>query len=179
MVVQFLLAGNETTAKLISAAALRLALDGDLADRLRSEPDLVTPFLEEVLRLEPPSSGNYRIATVDYDLGGTHVPAGSALWLVYAAGNRDPGVFDAPGECVIGRDAAAPHLGFGLGAHFCLGAGLARAESRIAVQALLARCADIRPALDPDDIPYEPSYLVHGIRRLPLTFRATTSGVGA
>jgi len=172
MVVQFLLAGNETTAKLISAAALRVARDGELADHLRRQPDLVAPFLEEVLRLEPPSSGNFRIANVDYELGGTHVPAGAALWLVYAAGNRDPETFDAPGECRVDRAAASPHLGFGLGAHFCLGAGLARAESRIALQALLARCDDLRPEIDPDDIPYEESFLVHGIRRLPITFRA-------
>jgi cytochrome P450 len=172
MVVQFLLAGNETTAKLISATALRLALDADLAARLRRDPELVAPFLEEVLRLEPPSSGNYRIATADYELSGTHIPAGSALWLVYAAGNRDPATFDAPEECRVDRAAESPHLSFGLGPHFCLGAGLARAESRIAVQALLSRCDDLGLAIEPSDILYEASYLVHGIRALPLTFRA-------
>jgi cytochrome P450 len=172
MVIQFLLAGNETTAKLISSTMLHLARDPDEASRLRSDAELIGPFIEEVLRLEPPTNGLYRIAVADCELGGVSIPFGSAIWLAYAAANRDPQHFDAPDECLMRRQATSPHLGFGLGAHFCLGAGLARAEARISVQSLLARCEEVRLAIEPDDVAYEQSYMVHGIQRLPLTFVA-------
>ena len=149
---------------------LRLAADPTLADRVRADPDLVPPLLEEVLRLEPPAFGLYRVASADYELGGVAIPAGSSLWLVYAAGNRDPEQFEAPDECVLTRPGGSPHLAFGLGPHFCIGAGLARAEARIAVQSLLARCTDVRLEIEPEDIAYNPSYMVRGIQRLPLTF---------
>jgi cytochrome P450 len=171
MIVQFLLAGNETTAKLITSTVLHLAEQPDVADDLRSDPEKVPPFVEEMLRLEPPSQGLYRIALADYELGGVQIPDGAAVFVAFAAANRDPDQFDAPDECVVERETGAPHLGFGLGAHFCLGAGLARAEARIAIQRLIARCTDIRLAIDPGAIEYEPSFIVHGIRRLPLTFR--------
>jgi cytochrome P450 len=171
MVVQFLLAGNDTTAKLISAALLRLANDRVLADRLRAEPDLVAPFVEEVLRLEPPINGTYRVATEDYELGGVTIPAGSSVWMVYASGNRDPEQFPNPDECQLPSPSKSPHLAFGFGEHFCLGASLARAEGRIGLQALLARCDDIRLAVDPGDVRYDPSFMLHGIQALPLAFR--------
>jgi cytochrome P450 len=171
MVIQFLLAGNETTAKLITTAMVYVARDEELANRLRSDSRLMGAFVEEVLRLEPPVTGIYRVATADYELGGQLIEEGSSVFLAYAAGNRDPEQFDVADECLVTRQGTAPHLGFGLGAHFCLGAGLARAESRIAIDALLARCADIRLAIDVEDVPYEQSYTVHGIQCLPLTFR--------
>jgi cytochrome P450 len=171
MVVQFLLAGNDTTAKLISTAMLRLARDPALADRLRAEPELIVPFVEEVLRLEPPINGTYRIATEDYELGGVKIPAGSAVWMVYAAGNRDPDQFANPDACHLPAPPTSPHLAFGFGEHFCLGASLARAEGRIGLTVLLQRCADVR--LDTDAVAYDPSFMLHGLQELPLTFRAT------
>jgi cytochrome P450 len=170
MIVQFLLAGNETTAKLITSTLLHLVREPALADRLRADPALVAPVVEEVLRLEPPSMGLYRTAVADEEVGGVSIPAGSALWLVFAAGNRDPERFEAPDECSAERSTTVPHLGFGLGAHFCLGAGLARAEGRIAVRALLERLDDITLEIPPEEVPYDPSYMVHGISRLPLSF---------
>jgi cytochrome P450 len=170
MVMQFLLAGNETTAKLITATVLRLAADPELADRLRADPELIPTLLEEVLRLEPPAFGLYRVATEDTELDGVAIPAGTSLWLVYGAGNRDPDQFAAPEVCQLDRPGSTPHLAFGLGPHFCIGAGLARAEARIAVRALLARCGDLALEVAPEDIAYEPSYMVRGIQRLPLTF---------
>jgi cytochrome P450 len=174
MIVQFLVAGNETTAKLITATILRLAQNPALAAELRAQPDQIPALLEEVLRLEPPSTGLYRMAVADCELGGLEIPAGSALWLVYAAGNRDARMFDAPDECVIDRKMPAQHLGFGLGAHFCIGAGLARAESRIAIEAMLRRFDRIELAVDPDQIEYESSYMVHGMRALPLVLSPAT-----
>jgi cytochrome P450 len=170
MVVQFLLAGNHTTAELLASAMLQLAGDPDLAGRLRADPALIPPFVEEALRLSPPINGTYRIADVDYELGGVAIPAGSALWMVYAAGNRDPEQFPQPDLFECPQASRTPHLTFGFGAHFCLGASLARAESRIAIEALLARCDDIRLAVEPDQITYDESFMLHGVAELPLAF---------
>jgi cytochrome P450 len=170
MLVQFLLAGNHTTAMLIATAMLRLADDPHLADRLRADTALVAPFVEEVLRVQPPINGTYRVADVDYELGGVHIPKGSALWLVYAAANRDPEQFPDPDEFQCPQQSSVPHLTFGFGAHFCLGASLARAEGRIAIGALLARCDEIRLGLEPDELAYDPSFMLHGLQALPLTF---------
>ena len=170
MSVQFLLAGNDTTAKLIATSMLRLAQDPALADELRSDPDRLVPFVEEMLRVEPPINGTYRIADVAYELGGVEVPAGSSLWLVYASGNRDPAHFPEPDACRFAREAGAPHLAFGFGAHFCLGASLARAEARLGLQTLLARCRDIRLDGDLDAVVYDRSFMLHGLQQLPLAF---------
>lgn len=171
MVVQFLLAGNDTTAKLISTAMLRLANDPALADGLRAEPDQVAPFVEEMLRLEPPINGTYRIANEDYELGGVRIPAGSSVWMVYAAGNRDPEQFPNPDVCQLPTPPKSPHLAFGFGEHFCLGASLARAEGRIGIHALLNRCDDIQLDADPDNVAYDESFMLHGLQALPLAFR--------
>ena len=168
MAVQFLLAGNDTTAKLLGASLLRLAEDPEQADRLRKDPDRIPAFVEEMLRVEPPINGTYRIADVEYELGGVTIPADSSLWLVYAAGNRDPGHFDAPDECRYAREATSPHLAFGLGPHFCLGATLARAEAKIGLRMLLDRFDDIRLDIDSADVPYDSTFMLHGIQRLPL-----------
>jgi cytochrome P450 len=175
MVVQFLLAGNDTTSKLIATAMLRLAEDPAQAERLRVDPELIPPFVEEVLRTGPPINGTYRIADQEYVLGGVTIPAGSALWLVYAAGNRDPEQFEQPDEFQCPQQSKAPHLTFGFGAHFCLGASLARAEGRIAITALLTRLADIRLAVAPDEVAYDASFFLHGISSLPLAFTPATS----
>ena len=171
MFSQFLVAGNETTTKLIASAMLHIARRPDLADQLRTDPDMVKVFVEEVLRLEAPVQGLYRVAVEDTELGGVPIPAGSSLWLVYASGNRDEDHFAGADECRLNRTASSPHLAFGQGEHFCLGASLARGEARIAIERLLARLHDIRLA-DQSDLEYEPSYVLHGLRRLPLEFTA-------
>jgi cytochrome P450 len=175
MIEQFLVAGNDTTTKLIATAMLRLASDPALAERLRTDPELIPPFVEEVLRLEPPANGIYRIAQHDVVLDGVEIPAGSSVLLVYASGNRDPDQFERPDECEPGRAGSSPHLAFGFGEHYCVGAGLARAETRIALTCLLARCADLRLDIAVDEIPYKPSFMLHGIQRLPLVFRPSVA----
>jgi len=172
MLVQFLLAGNHTTAMLVATAMLRLTDDPHLAGRLRADDELVAPFIEEVLRTQPPVNGTYRVADVDSELGGVHIPKGSALWLVYAAGNRDPGHFPQPDEFECPQRSQEPHLALGFGAHFCLGASLARAEGQIAIRGLLARCDAIRLGIDSAELTYDPSYMLHGLQSLPLVFRA-------
>lgn len=173
MFSQFLVAGNETTTKLICSAVLHLATHPELADRLRSEPGSITDFVEEMLRLEAPVQGLFRVADEDTEVGGVAVPAGAALWLVYAAGNRDEAAFPSPDECVLGRDSRVPHLAFGTGEHFCLGASLARVEARVALERLLGRFATIEVLTDPAELAYEPSYVLHGLAHLPLRLTAS------
>lgn len=175
MAVQFLLAGNETTAMLITQAMLYLTRRPDLVATIRRDPELIPRFVEEVLRLEPPSQGLYRTANSDYVLGGVPIAAGSALWLAFAAGNRDPDHFVMPDECTLDQQRSAPHLGFGLGPHFCLGAGLARAEGRVAIERMLARLDDFALSVDESVLPMDPTFIVHRIRELPLTFRRRVS----
>jgi cytochrome P450 len=170
MAIQFMLAGNETTAKLIAAATLHLAQEPDVADRLRQDPDLIAAFVEEQLRFEPPINGTYRIADYECELGGVEIPADSSLWLVYAAGNRSEKHFEDPNECQWAREPKSQHLAFGLGPHYCLGATLARAEARIAIRMLLERCGDITLEIPVDEVPYDTSFMLHGLKQLPLGF---------
>src|SRR6478735_2939755 len=174
MLNQFLVAGNETTTKLI-ASSVRLLLDDPAQiDALRADPGLIPGFVEESLRLEPPVQGLYRTATVDTEIGGVPIKAGEHLMLVYAAGNRDEDKFvDAPtiDPC---RPAVMSHLAFGHGEHFCVGSALARAEGRIALEVLLDRLDDLRYAdgVEPGSLQYERSYVLHGLHALPIAFAA-------
>ncbi len=172
MLQQFLVAGNETTTKLITYLVRHLCLDPELQSRVRADPELVPGLVEEVLRLEAPVQGLYRTANVDTEIAGVDVPAGSSLMCVYASGNRDGAKFAEPERLDPERKNTRQHLSFGQGAHYCIGANLARSEARIATQALLARLDDL--ALDPAGQPgvAEPSYVLHGLKHMPVTFTA-------
>ncbi len=171
MLNQFLVAGNETTTKLLTFAMHRLAAQPDLADRLRRDPALVEPFVEEMLRLEAPVQGLYRQAVEDTELAGVSIPAGSSVWISYASANHDESVFTDPDELDVDRQTSLPHLAFGFGEHFCLGAALARAEARIGITVLLEKLRDIS-LQDRNDYRFEPSYALHGLKELWLSFRS-------
>jgi cytochrome P450 len=172
MLSQFLVAGNETTTKLIASAVRLLLEEPTRMDRLRAEPELISAFVEEAVRLEPPVQGLYRTAVVDTEVGGVPIKAGDHLLIMYAAGNRDAARFPEPQCLDPHRSHLMSHLSFGSGEHFCLGAALARAEGRIAIQVLLDRLDDLRPAdgVDLAQLDYEPSYVLHGIKELPVVF---------
>jgi cytochrome P450 len=161
-------AGADTTTKLISTALLLLARDTNLQTQLRATPAEIPAFLEEVLRLEPPVQGMFRVATRNVELAGAQIPAGALVWSLYGAGNRDASVFPEPDTLDWHRDNLRQHLSFGHGPHLCIGANLARAVARIAVRTLLAEFRHIELA-DPAFVPdYEPSYVMHGMKALPL-----------
>ncbi|WP_433194840.1 cytochrome P450 [Nocardia sp. CA-107356] len=168
ILLQLVGAGGESTAGLIGNATRILATDPTLQTRLRTDPDLLTPFLEEALRLESPFRAHHRHVVRDTTLGGTDLPAGSHLLLLWAAANRDPAVFSAPGEIRLDRPAQRNHLAFGKGIHFCVGATLARLEARVALRTLLARTAAFRLAPDPDAAQWVPSISVRRHHRLDL-----------
>lgn len=172
MFQQFLVAGNETTTKLIASAARLLVERPDVAASVRADPSRAELLVEEVLRLETPVQGLYRMANVDTEVDGCPIAAGSHLWVLYASANRDERHFDDPDEVDLDRANGKQHLAFSQGPHYCIGAALARAEGRIAVQTLVSRLADLAFVPGRNTFEYEPSYVLHGLRELWLAFRA-------
>ena len=111
-------------------------------------PDLLGAFLEEVLRYEPPFRGHYRHVLTDTTLAGVDLKAGSRLFLLWGAANRDPSHFDNANEFRLDRPDSKGHISFGKGAHFCVGAALARLEARIVIGKLArAHHAGSRPPI--------------------------------
>ena len=171
MLVVLVTAGSETTASLIATAVEALAADPGLQDRLRRAPEGIPDVLEDLLRTDGPFQLHYRYAPADTELGGVAIPAGSRVLLLWAAANRPPP--DAgPPDGGDGRRGPAPHLAFGRGLHFCIGAPLARVEARIAVERLLAATRSFR--LDPAQRPTRrPSISIHRHAELPIVVEPT------
>jgi cytochrome P450 len=134
-------AGNETTTRLIGWAGYLLGEHADQRARLVRDRSLVANAVEEVLRFEAPSPVQARYVTRDVELHGTRVPAGSVMLLVNGSANRDARRYaDADRFDVARKDTH--HLSFGSGLHFCMGAGLARLEGRLALDEVLKRWPD-------------------------------------
>ena len=167
MLVQFLVAGNETTTNMATTLLFQLASDPDLAQRVRANPALVSPLVEEMLRVEAPVQGMFRVSTADSKIGDVEVPAGSLLWLVYGSGNRDEQAFTGADEIDLEADRGL-NLTFAQFEHFCLGANIAKLELRIAVEHLLARFSDLRLAVDAETLTYHRSFVLRGPTTLPL-----------
>lgn len=132
-------AGGESTASLLGTAVEILAADAGLQRRLREDPTLLGPFVEETLRLEPPFRAHHRHVVVDTALAGTALPRDSRLLLLWGAANRDPAQFTDPDAFRLDRPATKGHMTFGKGLHFCLGAPLARLEAVTVLRLLLER----------------------------------------
>lgn len=131
-----LIAGNETTTGLITASVRVFDEFPETLPQLHENPALIPTFVEEALRFYSPFSATARRTTCDVELGGVTIPKGEIVIPMMASANRDERVFDRPDEFVIDRDPN-PHLAFGFGIHFCLGAHLARLEGEIAVASLV------------------------------------------
>ncbi len=146
MMITLFSAGGESTAPLLGSAALLLATQPEIQRQVRAEPDLLSNLLEEVLRYEPPFRGHYRHVVHDTELCGVELPAGSGLLLLWGAANRDPAHFDDPNTFKLDRPANKAHLAFGQGAHFCVGAALARLEAKVVLTHLLDRTSSLAAA---------------------------------
>ncbi|MGW2635117.1 cytochrome P450 [Streptomyces chattanoogensis] len=170
-----LIAGHETTVNLIANGTLTLLRHPDALARLRTDPGLATPLVEEVLRYDPPVQMSGRSTLADIDIAGTTIPKGSRVRLLLAAGNRDPRRFADPDRFVPDRPDNA-HLGFGGGIHYCIGATLARAEAQIALTALARRLESPRLVTDPP--PYRENAILRGPERLPVSFTRLVPGAG-
>jgi cytochrome P450 len=171
MLSQFLLAGNETTTKVVTNIARNLAEHPDVQRRVREDRSLVEPVIEESLRLNAPVLGLYRQATRDVELGGEKIAAGDFVWVLYAAANRDPSHFPEPDRFDPSRPNAAEHFTFGHGEHYCIGSGLARVELDVAVNRILDRIEDIAIDEERNRFEHMRSYILNGLTELHLRFR--------
>ncbi len=169
-------AGQETTAKLMTAGLRVLAENPRIQQELREDTDRIGSFVEECLRLEAPVKTDFRLACQATTLGGVEVPAGSMVMVLPGAANRDPSRFDDPGEFVLDRPNAREHISFARGIHTCPGGPLARMESRVSFERILHRMRDIRiseaehgPA-DARNFQYEPTYVLRGLSSLHIEF---------
>ena len=158
-------AGNETTTKLIGWFTKLLAEHPDQRAAAVADRGLVPNAVEEVLRYEPPGPHLARYVAEDVELHGRTVPAGSALLLIAASANRDPERWDDPDRFDVRRTTAG-HVTFGYGAHFCLGAALARLEGRVVLDEMLQRWPEWEVDLDAAHL--APTSTVRGYETLPI-----------
>ncbi len=146
-VILLIAAGHETTTNLIGNGMLHFFGFPEQLARFRADPSLATTAVEEILRFEPPVLATFRLAGEPIELHGRTIGRGQDTMFSFAAGNRDPRVYDDPDTFDIGRTPNR-HLAFGGGAHFCIGAPLARLEGRIALTSLVERFPTLRRAAD-------------------------------
>jgi cytochrome P450 len=166
--VLLLVAGHETTANLIANGVLALLRHPDQLTAVRAEPARIAGAVEEILRYDPPVQLTTRVVRAPTSFDDVVAPPDGVLMLLLAAANRDPAVFADPNRFDIGRDARG-HLAFAGGAHFCLGAGLARLEAGIALAAFADRV--VEPVLDADALRYRPHVNLRGPERLVVRCR--------
>ncbi len=171
MCILLLVAGHETTKNLIANGVLSLLRHPDQLAALRADPTLYPTAVEELLRFESPVQRTARITHSDVQIGQAVIPAGSLVLTVIGAANRDPAVFPEPDRLDITRQDN-PHLAFGRGIHFCLGAPLARLEGHVALEALLRRF----PRLELPDTgapDWTANTVIRGLRTLTVSTGAT------
>jgi len=173
-------AGQETTVRLITFALQYLGEHPEAQVQLRENRELIPNFLEEMLRVESPIKVHFRLARKTSTLGGVTIPAGTTMALFNGAANRDPRNFDRPAEVQIDRANSREQLAFSRGAHSCLGQSLARAESRVTIERVLDRMADIRISAEHHGPAgarrwdYMPTWLFRGLNNLHLEFTPIT-----
>lgn len=175
ILLQILIAGSDSSASALGSCVARLAQDTALQTQLRQDPARIPGFVEEMLRLEAPFQGHFRVTTKALELGGVRLAKGTRLMLLWASANRDAARFEAPDELRPERQGVRQHMTFGYGAHLCLGAHLARREIQIALGQLLAATAHFGPG--PGEAVHRPSVFTRTLTQLPLVLTpAATRG---
>jgi len=171
MVFLLIVAGFETTQHLIANGVRALLEHPDQLERLRGDPALWEPGVEEIVRLRGPIHGTKPMyPTEDVTLHGVTLKRGAAVMPLLGAANRDPRVFDRPEVLDVSR-SPNHHLGFGFGMHYCLGRPLALMEARIALARLFEQAPDLRLAVDPDALEIAPLPGWHRHVRMPVRLR--------
>ncbi len=166
MLVLLLVAGNETTTTLIGNATLELLAHPGELKRLRDDPGLLPSAIEEVLRFASPVQFDPRRATRALSLHGVEIRENDFVLSWLGSANRDERIFERPESFDIGREKN-PHLAFGFGTHYCIGANLARLEARVALGALLARTRSFERRGD-ELLPLHPSPVFRAVTQLPM-----------
>jgi cytochrome P450 len=164
---QLLVAGNETTRNTISGGIWALAENPDQWQRLVDDPSLVPSAVDEILRWTTAVIAFMRTATQDTTLGGVDIAEGDHTLMIYSSANRDESQFGPTADRFdVGR-SPNHHLAFGVGAHYCIGAALARLEVQLVLDELLARFRTLEPA---GEVAYSPSDIIAGVTSAPVRF---------
>jgi cytochrome P450 len=171
LVLDLIAAGHVVVTRTIGSAMLMLLERPDVVARIRAQPEFVAPVVEEILRLEMPTQGLFRLVTRDVELGGVTVPAGAKVMVHYGSANRDEAVFADPETFDPDRDDLSKSISFGRGNHSCLGPQLARLELQTAVTLLLERLPGLRLAPG-DAFDRTELFFARGIARLELEWDA-------
>jgi cytochrome P450 len=170
MVFLLLIAGHETTVNLIGNGMLALLKNPGEMEKLRSDPTLIKSAVEELLRYDGPlETATERFARRDVEVAGSAIPAGSLVLAVLASANRDERQFENPDLLNLRRENNK-HVAFGLGAHYCLGAPLARLEAQIAINTLLGRCPGLRLSAFFERLRWRRGLVLRGLEALPVAF---------
>lgn len=159
--------GNETTRNVISSAMDALVANPDQRKALIADPSLLPVAVEEFLRWATPIVNFRRTATRDAEVAGVRIPEGDSVLLLYGSANRDEAVFGDDAEVFDITRNPNPHIAFGFGTHFCLGASLARLEIRVMYEELLRRLPDIQLT---GPIVRTPSAFIRGIHSMPVEY---------
>ncbi|MGZ6544745.1 MAG: cytochrome P450 [Actinomycetota bacterium] len=160
--VLLLNAGHEATVNVTGNGWWSLFRNPDQLARLRDDATLVPRSIEELMRWDTPLQMFERWVLEDSEICGATVPKGAELGLLFGSANRDPAVFDRPDELDVGRDPN-PHVSFGAGVHFCLGAPLARLELETSFSTVLGRLPTLQLVAEPS---WKPNYIIRGLREL-------------
>ena len=170
MIFILLVAGHETTVNLIGSGTLALLEHPNQLEKLRSEPALIKPAIEELLRFTcPVEMATERYTREDITIAGTTIPRGELVLAVLGSANRDRNYFDNPDTLDITRENNK-HLAFGLGIHYCLGAPLARLEGQIAISTLIQRMPDMNLGIASDQLRWRGGFVLRGLEALPVSF---------
>ena len=165
-------AGQDTSARLVAFSFRILGDYPEIQARLRTEPERIPDFIEEVLRMETPVKTLSRLAVEPVDVGGVAIPAGTVVTVTIGGANRDPKRFAEPDRFDYDRPGLRDHISFSRGSHACIGAPLARMEVRVALERFLERTSDIRiseahhGSSGARRYDYEPTYLLSGLQAL-------------
>jgi pimeloyl-[acyl-carrier protein] synthase len=162
-----IIGGHETTTNLIASGFLTLLRNPIALEQLRSQPDIISSAVEEILRYESPVQHTARISPSECELGGKRIPKGAKVVAVLAAANRDPTRFLDPDRLDLLRSDNR-HLAFGWAGHFCFGAPLARMEGQVAFNTLLRRLS--RPALIGEALEWRANAGLRGLTSLKISF---------
>jgi cytochrome P450 len=163
--LDLMVAGHVTVTRAIGSTLNRMFGHPPLREHLLS-PAIASKAIEEILRLEAPAQGLFRIAARDVEIGGVTVPKGARVMAHFASANRDHCVFAQPDAYDPERGDVGKHLAFGKGIHFCIGAPLARLELGVALPMLLERLPGLRPGAQPGE--REEVFFARGFRSLPV-----------
>jgi cytochrome P450 len=163
-----LMAGHDTTRQTLGNSVRVLATNKTLYKQLQDNPDHITSFVEEVIRLYSPSVMSPRVAAQDTELAGVAIPKGATLFVSWGSANRDPEVFANPDEFKCPSENAKEHYGFGYGQHFCVGSRLARAQLTSALRMIVNRYSDVSLTVPESELRYTPTINLRALVSLPV-----------